>query len=104
MTPHLLPGGTPAARKPGVPPEVAARRLARLQALLGAQQAAAQEAMVGRETTVLWERAGREPGQLVGKSEHLQAVHARLPAAMLGEVSRVRVTAAMSNSLRAEPV
>ena len=93
--------GTPAAEKEGVPEPVAADRLQRLQALLGRHQRAAQEAMVGRETTVLFEKAGRLPGQLVGKSEHLQAVHAHAPEALLGQVARVRVTEAMPNSLAA---
>jgi tRNA-2-methylthio-N6-dimethylallyladenosine synthase len=93
--------GTPAAEKPGLPDAVAAERLQRLQGLLGAQQRAAQEAMVGRETTVLFEKAGRLPGQLVGKSEYLQAVHVDAPDDLLGRIARVRVTAAKPNSLAA---
>ncbi|TFL17315.1 tRNA (N6-isopentenyl adenosine(37)-C2)-methylthiotransferase MiaB [Jannaschia formosa] len=96
--------GTPAAEKPGVPDEVAADRLQRLQALLGAQQRAAQEAMVGRETSVLFEKAGRLPGQLVGKSDYLQAVHVTAPDSLKGTVARVRVTEAKANSLAAELV
>ena len=91
--------GTPAAEKPGVDPDVAADRLARLQALLGAQQRAAQAAMVGREVTVLFEKAGRRAGQLVGKTEHLQACHVEAPEALMGQVARVRITAAEANSL-----
>ncbi|WP_179379204.1 tRNA (N6-isopentenyl adenosine(37)-C2)-methylthiotransferase MiaB [Jannaschia marina] len=93
--------GTPAAEKPDVPMDVAVERLHRLQALITDQQRAAQDAMVGRETTVLFEKAGRKPGQLVGKSEHLQAVHAEAPEALLGEVARVRIVAAKTNSLEA---
>ena len=94
--------GTPAAERAGVAPEAAAERLARLQALLSAQQTAAQRAMVGRETTVLFEKPGRLPGQLVGKSEHLVAVHAAASEALRGRVARVRVTGAESHSLSAE--
>jgi tRNA-2-methylthio-N6-dimethylallyladenosine synthase len=31
--------------------------------------------MVGREVSVLFEKPGRMPGQMVGKSEYLHAVH-----------------------------
>jgi tRNA-2-methylthio-N6-dimethylallyladenosine synthase len=90
--------GTPAAEREGrVPPEVASERLARLQAAITERQRAAQEAMVGRNVTVLFERAGREPGQAVGKSEHLMAVHAE--GAAIGELRPVRVIAAGPNSL-----
>jgi tRNA-2-methylthio-N6-dimethylallyladenosine synthase len=94
--------GTPAAEREGVPEAVSADRLRRLQALLGAQQQAAQQAMVGRETSVLFEKAGRLPGQLVGKSDYLQAVHVQAPDSLLGRIARVRVTEAKPNSLAAE--
>ncbi len=55
--------------------------------------------MVGRETNVLFEKVGRHPGQLVGKSDHLQAVHADAPEALLGRVARVRIVEAKTNSL-----
>ncbi|WP_299813563.1 tRNA (N6-isopentenyl adenosine(37)-C2)-methylthiotransferase MiaB [uncultured Jannaschia sp.] len=96
--------GTPAAERAEVPQEVAVERLHRLQALLTEQQQAAQAAMVGRETNVLFEKAGRLPGQLVGKSDYLQAVHADAPEALVGRVARVRVVAAKANSLAAELV
>jgi tRNA-2-methylthio-N6-dimethylallyladenosine synthase len=93
--------GTPAAEKPAVDPDIASERLTRLQTLLTAQQRAAQEVMVGRETDVLFEKAGRLPGQVVGKSGHLMAVHAEAPRGMMGQVARVRVVAAKANSLEA---
>ena len=89
--------GTPAAERPQTDPEEASHRLARLQAAITRRQRAAQDAMVGREAVVLFERAGREPGQAVGKSEHLMAVHAEGPA--IGEIRRVRIVAAGPNSL-----
>ncbi len=91
--------GTPAAEREGVPREVAVARLHRLQALITAQQRAAQEAMVGRETNVLFEKAGRHEGQLIGKSDYLQAVHANAPESMIGQVGRVSITEAKTNSL-----
>jgi tRNA-2-methylthio-N6-dimethylallyladenosine synthase len=91
--------GTPAAERAGVPPDEMDDRLQRLQALLLEQQRAIQAAMVGREVRVLFEKPGRLPGQLVGKSEHLHAVHADAPETALGEVRRVRITASAAHSL-----
>ncbi len=90
--------GTPAAEKPPVPAEIADARLQTLQALLTAQQRAAQQAMVGREVSVLFEKPGRIEGQMVGKSDYLHAVHVTTDAAP-GTIARVRITAAAPNSL-----
>ena len=91
--------GTPAAEKPPVPAEVADDRLGRLQALLTAQQRSAQEAMVGREVGVVYEKQGRMPGQMVGKSDHLHAVHVADPDGIAGAPVRVLITGAEANSL-----
>jgi tRNA-2-methylthio-N6-dimethylallyladenosine synthase len=91
--------GTPAAEKPAVPDDIADQRLQTLQALLTAQQRAAQEAMVGREIGVLYEKAGRLPGQMVGKSDHLQAVHVADSRGQVGDLVRVRIAASSTNSL-----
>ncbi|MFP4273531.1 MAG: tRNA (N6-isopentenyl adenosine(37)-C2)-methylthiotransferase MiaB [Paracoccaceae bacterium] len=91
--------GTPAAERPQVDPEVASERLARLQALLTRQQRAAQDAMVGREVSVLFEKPGRFAGQMVGKSEYLHAVHVADAAAKAGDLARVRIVESGPNSL-----
>ncbi len=93
--------GTPAAEKTPVAAELADARLQTLQALVTSQQQAAQAAMVGREVSVLYEKPGRLPGQMVGKSDHLQAVHVPDPTARIGDLVRVRVLAAAANSLSA---
>ncbi len=71
--------GTPAAEKAQIDDGLATERLHRLQALLTEQQRAAQDSMVGREVSVLFEKKGRLEGQLIGKSEYLHAVHAVVP-------------------------
>uniref|UniRef100_UPI002AFF865A radical SAM protein n=1 Tax=Pararhodobacter sp. TaxID=2127056 RepID=UPI002AFF865A len=91
--------GTPAAERPVLPDAVLDDRLHRLQALIAEQQRAAQEAMVGREVGVLIEKPGRLPGQMVGKSDHLHAVHVADCAAKPGELIRVRITGSAANSL-----
>ena len=93
--------GTPAAEKPPVPDAVADARLQELQALITTQQRAAQEAMVGQEVSVLYEKAGRRPGQMVGKSQHLMAVHVEDTSGTVGELVRARVSASAANSLAA---
>ena len=92
--------GTPAAERPQVPTEVAEDRLYRLQALLAAQQAETQRAMVGREVGVLFEKPGRMPGQVTGKSDHLHAVFAEGPDRLIGEVARVRIVESAPHSLK----
>ena len=91
--------GTPAAERATVDPEVANDRLYRLQDLLNSQQRAAQDAMVGKTVGVLFERAGRFEGQLVGKSDHLHAVHVADAKARIGQVQTVEITGSSSNSL-----
>ncbi len=94
--------GTPAAGRAEVAPDVADARLQTLQALVTEQQRSAQDAMVGRDVSVLFERVGRMPGQLVGKSDYLHSVHVEAPSARLGEIARVRIVAGMTNSLAGE--
>jgi tRNA-2-methylthio-N6-dimethylallyladenosine synthase len=96
--------GTPAAEKPAVPAEIADARLQTLQALVTEQQRAAQVAMIGREVGVLYEKPGRLPGQMVGKSDHLHAVHVTDPDGRPGQLRRVRITASAPNSLAAIPL
>ncbi|MGR3291661.1 MAG: tRNA (N6-isopentenyl adenosine(37)-C2)-methylthiotransferase MiaB [Paracoccaceae bacterium] len=91
--------GTPAAERSHVDESVKSERLLTLQALLTKQQRAAQDRMVGRVVSVLFERAGRQKGQLVGKSEHLQAVHVTCPDTCLGEIHSVRIVESETNSL-----
>ncbi len=96
--------GTPAAEKPELPADVTDARLYRLQALITEQQRASQQAMVGREVGVLYEKVGRMPGQMVGKSDHLHAVHVTDPTGRVGELVRVRITASSTNSLAGERI
>jgi tRNA-2-methylthio-N6-dimethylallyladenosine synthase len=92
--------GTPAASMPGqVAEAVKEERLHRLQALLEAQQRAFNAAQTGRTLPVLFEKAGRHSGQIVGRSPYLQAVHASAPDRLIGEIVPVRIDGAGKNSL-----
>ncbi len=91
--------GTPAAERAQVDGDVATRRLHELQALLSDQQRAAQDAMVGREVSVLFEKPGRLEGQMVGKSEYLHAVHVAAEGVQAGDIRKVKITESAANSL-----
>ncbi len=92
--------GTPASTDANqVAEPVKTERLARLQALLAAQQAAFNAATVGRRTSVLLEKPGKRSGQLAGKSPWLQAVNIDAPASLLGSVVAVTIERVGSNSL-----
>ncbi len=92
--------GTPAADMDRqIPEDVKAARLAELQALLLEQQTAFNAACAGKRMTVLFEREGRNPGQLTGRSPFLQAVHAQADNSLLGQIADVDIIAAGRNSL-----
>jgi len=97
--------GTPAALLENqVPEDVRAGRLQRLQTLLDSQQQAFNQQMVGRRLSLLLDRPGRRPGQLVGRSPYMQAVHLDGPETMLGQLVEVEITAAHANSLAGQLV
>ena len=91
--------GTPAAAEKQLPEPVKAERLAALQALLQTQQRAFNDAAVGSVMPVLFEKAGRHDGQLVGRSPYLQPVHADAPPDWIGAIVPVRIVGVRSNSL-----
>ena len=97
------PTGTPAASMPGqVDESVKQERLTRLQARLEAQQRGFNAGVVGRTVPVLFEKAGRHPGQVLGRSPYLQAVHCDGPASLIGEIAPVTIGQAAQNSLTGE--
>jgi tRNA-2-methylthio-N6-dimethylallyladenosine synthase len=113
--------GTPAAEAQQLPEALKAERLSKLQALLNAHQQAFNEKTVGRTFEVLFERAGKYRGQIVGKSPYMQAVHVSLGNAtgtpydgakeglktlhtstVIGRLAGVKITQAGPNSLEGE--
>ncbi|SMC91083.1 tRNA (N6-isopentenyl adenosine(37)-C2)-methylthiotransferase MiaB [Primorskyibacter flagellatus] len=91
--------GTPAAERPQVPEDEKDDRLQRLQALLTRQQRQLQDDMVGRDVSVLFEKPGREAGQMVGKSEYLHSVHVTADGVSPGDMARVHILESRTNSL-----
>jgi tRNA-2-methylthio-N6-dimethylallyladenosine synthase len=94
--------GTPAAALPDdVTVETKKARLARLQALLGAQALAAAQSMIGSEQRVLVERASRkDPAMMAGRTENNRVVNFVGSELLIGRFVRVRIDEALPNSLR----
>lgn len=100
--------GTPAAESDDQVPEAVKRaRLAELQGELNRQQQDFNRATVGRRLPVLLERVGKRPGQLVGRSPYMQAVHvefadggqASCNDSKIGQIMELEIVAAGPNSL-----
>ncbi|WP_255720127.1 tRNA (N6-isopentenyl adenosine(37)-C2)-methylthiotransferase MiaB [Oryzibacter oryziterrae] len=100
--------GTPAATEADqVPEAVKTERLHRLQALLDAQLKDFSHSLIGRTLPVLFEKEGRLPGQIVGRSPYLQPVNVMAPSHLIGQMADVVIegTGAFSlfGSLVGEP-
>ncbi len=92
--------GTPAAGAEGqVPEPVKSERLHHLQALIDQRQATFMHSRVGGLAEVLFERPGRHPGQIVGRSPWLLPVQVEADAALIGTIARVVIDGAAPNSL-----
>ena len=92
--------GTPASTMDDqVPEDVKSERLTILQDLIARQQRAFNAASVGCTFDVLLTGTGRNPGQLVGKSPYLQAVHVMADPSLIGQIVPVHITTLETNSL-----
>ncbi len=95
--------GTPAAAMEDVVPErVKDERLETLQQLLGVQEAAFHRSKDGAALPVLFERRGRRPGQIVGRSPWMQAVIVEAPERLIGEIVDCRIVRIGAHSLHGE--
>jgi tRNA-2-methylthio-N6-dimethylallyladenosine synthase len=98
--------GTPAAALPDdVPHAVKQARLARLQQQINHQAQVISRRMVGEVHRVLVEGPSRkDPAQLAGRTENNRVVNFPGPADLIGGFVDLRITEALPNSLRGEPV
>jgi tRNA-2-methylthio-N6-dimethylallyladenosine synthase len=95
--------GTPAAEmRETVSAADMDERLARLQDLIDSQQSAFNRAAIGRIVDVLFERAARNPGQIVGRTAYLQPAHVMAPETIIGQVLPVRIQSLERYSLLGE--
>ena len=93
--------GTPAsASAKQIPDDVKSERLQILQTLLIEQQSKFNRSCTGREMKVLFDRPGRKPGQVLGRSPWLQPVHVENAIELIGQIRDVHIESASSNSLK----
>jgi tRNA-2-methylthio-N6-dimethylallyladenosine synthase len=97
--------GTPAATMDDqIAADVADERLQRLQALIVEQQTTFNAQTLGKRTSVLLEKPGKLPGQLIGKSPWLQSVHVIAPGLSIGDIIEVDIVEAGALSLKGEMI
>src|SRR5476651_1702928 len=84
--------GTPAAdMRETVSAAEMDERLVRLQELIDSQQSAFNKAMIGKTVDVLFERAARNPGQIVGRTAYLQPAHVMASDDIIGQILPVTI-------------
>jgi tRNA-2-methylthio-N6-dimethylallyladenosine synthase len=93
------PGTPAAAAKKLVAEAIKTERLLALQALLLLQQDDANRAAIGKTLPVLFEKPGRNLGQLVGRTPWLQPVHVQAPQHRIGRIGDVTIASLTANSL-----
>ena len=91
--------GTPAFARKEVTEEVKKDRLNKLQQVIKFYQQSFQKSLVGSTLSVLAEKEGRAPGQIVGKSPYLQPVFFLGSSNLIGKVLDVRIVGSETNSL-----
>jgi tRNA-2-methylthio-N6-dimethylallyladenosine synthase len=92
--------GTPAASMDDVISDaVKSERLARLQTALDGVSQKFNTAFVGKTVPVLFERAAKSTGMLLGRSPHLQLVQAPAADHLLGRILPVEIAHAGPNTL-----
>jgi tRNA-2-methylthio-N6-dimethylallyladenosine synthase len=74
-------------------------RLERLQNLIDSQQSTFNRAAIGKTVDVLFERAARNPGQIVGRTAYLQPAHVVASADIIGRILPVTVASLERYSL-----
>jgi tRNA-2-methylthio-N6-dimethylallyladenosine synthase len=95
--------GTPAAdMRETVSAAEMDERLVRLQELIDSQQSAFNAAAIGKTVDVLFERAARNPGQIVGRTAYLQPAHVMASPDIIGQVLPVRIESLERYSLLGE--
>ncbi|MDP4593726.1 MAG: tRNA (N6-isopentenyl adenosine(37)-C2)-methylthiotransferase MiaB [Beijerinckiaceae bacterium] len=79
--------------------DIKSRRLADLQALLDEQRRSFNQASIGRVVDVLFEKPGRQPGQLTGKTPYQQTLQVEAEPGLIGRICPVLLTEQRNNSI-----
>ena len=92
--------GTPAAELADQIDEATkAERLAELFALLEEQRLAFNRRLIGRRLDVVFDKPGRRPGQIIGRSPYMQSVYAEGDLSLIGAMASVEIVGVGPNSL-----
>lgn len=96
--------GTPAAEMGDqVSEDVKSERLEALQSQLAAQQTEFNQGCLGLVMPVLFERLGRHPGQIVGRTPYMQAINVEIgtadPRDFLGQICDTEISTVLPYSL-----
>jgi len=95
--------GTPAAMmEEQIDERVKSERLARLQKLLNENTLRFNEQSIGKTMEVLFDRRGKKPGQLVGRSPYMQAVVVEANDELMNQIASVKITNGYDNYLFGE--
>ncbi len=95
--------GTPAAGMKMVSEKVRTQRLAILQKELSKQQLEFNESSVGKVFPVLFEKIGKNEGDIVGKTPYMQSAYVTgTDKSLIGNIVNVKITRAQGNSLAGE--
>ncbi len=95
--------GTPAsALLTQVPEDVKSDRLAELQNSLNTLQLAFNQSMVGKTVEALFDRQGKAPQQIIGKTPYMQSVTLDGDCSLFGNFLMVKINNGYSNSLAGE--
>jgi tRNA-2-methylthio-N6-dimethylallyladenosine synthase len=92
--------GTPAASMKQVPEAVKIERLAILQEELAKQQLKLNESSVGKILPVLFEKAGKHDGHIVGKTPYMQSAYVEnADKNLIGKIVNVKISKGMAISV-----
>ncbi len=97
--------GTPGAALQGqIHEAVKDARLQELQKRVSTHQEEFNRSFVGKTVPVLFEKPGNKPGQMMGRSAHMQSVYVNGPERLTGQILDVRVAGGYAGSLSGDVV
>lgn len=98
----MRPGTPAAAMENQVDEKIKDERLAIMQALLHEQHLQTQQNSLNKICSVLFERAGKYTGQILGKNEYGQPVCVLSDESIIGKITPVKITKISGNTLVGE--
>jgi tRNA-2-methylthio-N6-dimethylallyladenosine synthase len=86
-----------------VPENIKNERLKILQEAIANEQLEYNKSFIGKIIPVLFEKEGRQEGQIIGKSPYMQSVHISNPSGdLMGKIVNVKITNGLASSLSGE--